>query len=490
MFASKVAKPQAKAAEGSTSRLRPHRPTLLRHRLSHDPTRNGRNSGEKQESVGEKTPLEAALGGVSWDFSKIPVFPRELASRGQQAAVQPKFAIGAIDDPLEREADAVADHVMGMAEPSPSVSTAPLRISRKCATCDEDKQALQTKPARAPNAAIQVPPIVHETLRSPGQPLDPTTREFFESRFGYDFSDVQIHTSPSAAESAERIGALAYTAGSQVVFGSGKYAPDSTASQHLLAHELTHVVQQTGATPMPCVVQRAPDKPKAEKAPFRDCTEATTLNSNPRRDLIKVLDLAQRFVNGAIGKLEIDPETEPKGSSYRVALERHFLNPSKAQRMGILGNFKAIYEKLKPGNVRCAANDQELATCAQNPDGEIAAFMRDGEFVLCFNFWVMSPLCKATTLIHEPAHAVGIGSGKTHPPYRRGAEYPFGATLPSKDQTAAIRSDNPDAYAYFAAHVWRDIDMECIPPLAEVIDVRSTKDALPVTREKKDQERK
>ncbi|WP_035356597.1 hypothetical protein [Edaphobacter aggregans] len=110
------------------------------------------------------------------------------------------------------------------------------------------------------------------------------------------------------------------------------------------------MIQQTGATPASGVVQRAPDKPAAEKekAPFRDCTEATTMNSNPRRALIQALDLAQRFVNGAIGKLEIDPEVESKGSSYRVALERHFLNPSKAQRMGILSVFKAIYEKLNP----------------------------------------------------------------------------------------------------------------------------------------------
>jgi hypothetical protein len=99
------------------------------------------------------------------------------------------------------------------------------------------------------------------------------------------------------------------------------------------------------------------------------------------------------------------------------------------------------------------------------------------------------PLCKARIPIHEAAHAVGTGSGKTHPPNRAGAEYPFGGTPPSKDQTAAIRSDNPDAYGYFAAHVWRDIDMEC-NQLDEIIDIRSTKDALPVTREKKDEGRK
>ena len=308
-----------------------------------------------------------------------------------------------------------------------------------------------------------------------------------EPRFGHDFSRVRVHSDSTAGRSARDLDAHAFTVGNEIVFGPGRFAPETREGKSLLAHELTHVIQQTGATHGSGVVQRAPDKPPAEKekAAFRDCTEATTMNSNPRRALIQALDLAQRFVNGAICKLEIDPEAEPKGSSYRVALERHFLNPSKAQRIGILSVFKAIFPKLKPGNVRCAANDQELATCAQNIGGDIAAFMRDGESVLCFNFWVMSPLCKAKILIHEAAHAVGIGSGQTHPPNRAGGAYPFGATPPSADQTAAVRSNNPDAYGYFAAHVWRDIDMECIQ-LDEIIDVRSTKDALPVTREKKD----
>jgi hypothetical protein len=125
--------------------------------------------------------------------------------------------------------------------------------------------------------------------------------------------------------------------------------------------------------------------------------------------------------------------------------------------MGFLSVFKAIYEKLKPGNVRCAANDQELATCAQNIGGDIAAF-HEG--------WGIRPLLQL--LGHEPTLQGGDPDSRGRArrrdrerqnalPNRHGAEYPFGATPPSKDQTAAIRSDNPDGYAYFAAHVWQDI---------------------------------
>ena len=90
----------------------------------------------------------------------------------------------------------------------------------------------------------EVPPIVHEVLRSPGQPLDPATRAFFEPRFGHDFSSVRVHTDPLAAESARAVNALAYTVGRDVVFGEKRYDPGSRKGIRLLAHELAHTVQQ------------------------------------------------------------------------------------------------------------------------------------------------------------------------------------------------------------------------------------------------------
>ena len=89
-----------------------------------------------------------------------------------------------------------------------------------------------------------VPPIVHEVLRSPGQPLDAATRAFMEPRFGHDFSRVRVHTDTKAAESARAVSALAYTVGRDVVFGAEQYAPGTSVGQRLMAHELTHVVQQ------------------------------------------------------------------------------------------------------------------------------------------------------------------------------------------------------------------------------------------------------
>lgn len=98
------------------------------------------------------------------------------------------------------------------------------------------------------------PPIVHEVLGSPGQSLDSATRGFMESRFGHDFSRVRIHTDSQADKSAQSVNALAYTVGSDVVFRSGEYAPQTRTGRHLLAHELTHVIQQSSDAPLPEVL--------------------------------------------------------------------------------------------------------------------------------------------------------------------------------------------------------------------------------------------
>jgi hypothetical protein len=90
---------------------------------------------------------------------------------------------------------------------------------------------------------------VYDVLGSSGQPLDAATRAFFEPRFGHDFSRVRVHADSKAAESARAVNALAYTVGSNVVFGAGQYQPGAAGGRHLLGHELTHVVQQQGQAP-------------------------------------------------------------------------------------------------------------------------------------------------------------------------------------------------------------------------------------------------
>jgi hypothetical protein len=121
----------------------------------------------------------------------------------------------------------------------------------ECAECRKKRETgmLQRKATRlsAVNShSSEAPAIVHEVLRSPGQPLDSATRAFMEPRFDHDFSRVRVHTDAKAADSARAVNALAYTVGRDVVFGDGQYVPRSDAGERLLAHELAHVIQQNG----------------------------------------------------------------------------------------------------------------------------------------------------------------------------------------------------------------------------------------------------
>jgi Domain of unknown function (DUF4157) len=119
-------------------------------------------------------------------------------------------------------------------------------IAGECSECKK-KQPLQRQAVNS-QAIEEVPPIVGEVLRSDGQPIDSETRTLMEPRFQQDFSAVKVHTDSRAAASAKAVNALAYTVGRDIVFGAGQYQPKTQQGQQILAHELTHVVQQAHLT--------------------------------------------------------------------------------------------------------------------------------------------------------------------------------------------------------------------------------------------------
>jgi Domain of unknown function (DUF4157) len=156
---------------------------------------------------------------------------------------QKKMAIGRAGDALEREADRVADRLLTTGE-SDAQSVPSIQRWQTAASGNNDEQP--------------VPDLVHDVLDSPGQALGADVRAFFGPRFGQDFSRVRIHTDAKAATSAQAVNALAYTAGHHIVFGTGKYS-SAGEGRRVLAHELTHVVQQTGTSVHGGVVQRQQD---------------------------------------------------------------------------------------------------------------------------------------------------------------------------------------------------------------------------------------
>jgi hypothetical protein len=148
--------------------------------------------------------------------------------------IQRKLTLGNQDDAVEKEADLMAVQATQMTE---------TEIRRKSIS-----PVTSHARSASDNEVIGVPGIVHEVLRSPGQPLDTATQAYMESRFGYDFCNVRIHADTKAAESARMLEARAYTAGNNVVFGDSLYRSGEKSGLSLLAHELTHVVQQSKQT--------------------------------------------------------------------------------------------------------------------------------------------------------------------------------------------------------------------------------------------------
>jgi hypothetical protein len=169
---------------------------------------------------------------IGFDFSRISVHAKT------PVGIQPKLTIGAPGDAFEQEADRVAEQVMRMPEP-PARSQVPTGLIKHPVA---PSNQVQTNTGNRGGTAA--PPIVHDVLRSTGQPLDAATRAFMEPRFGHDFSKVRVHADARAAESARSMNALAYTVGRDLVFGSGQYETRGARGRALLAHELVHTVQQ------------------------------------------------------------------------------------------------------------------------------------------------------------------------------------------------------------------------------------------------------
>ncbi|HET9399168.1 MAG TPA: DUF4157 domain-containing protein, partial [Sphingomicrobium sp.] len=167
------------------------------------------------------------------------------------------LTVGTADDPAEREADMMADQALA-GLPLLRPVRAPSTVRRMCADCEEEEdKKIRRKSGGAPDAigGRSAPSAVTSLLARPGQSLDPATRSYFEARFDRGFRDVTIHDGPSADAAAHSIGAKAFTAGSQIAFARGEFAPHTDSGRRLLAHELAHVAQQSRT------IRRKPDKP-------------------------------------------------------------------------------------------------------------------------------------------------------------------------------------------------------------------------------------
>ena len=175
--------------------------------------------------------------------------------------LQPKLEIGAVDDPLEHEADRVAEQVLRMPEPDPP-SGGTRKLQRKCAECEEEEEKKLQRRANSAGALAgqPAPDAVHQVLAQPGRPLDRESRAYFEPRLGIDLGGVRVHDDSDAVQSSRMVGARAYTVGNHIAFAD-RVDPQSQGGMRLLAHELAHVVQQSNGGPKAVSRDDAPAAP-------------------------------------------------------------------------------------------------------------------------------------------------------------------------------------------------------------------------------------
>ena len=217
--------------------------------------------------------------------------------------IQAKLTVNQPNDPYEKEADTMADKVVqrvsnksfpGTRDTQKTFFTkSNLPAQRKCAECEkEEKNSLQTKPGN--ETAASAPASIESSLnasKGSGNTLPHTARAQMENSFGVDFSNVRIHNDSNAVNMNKDLNAQAFTHGDDIYFNAGKYDTEGASGQHLLAHELTHVVQQNDGIKEKHIVQRtlAQSMPTVNGA-FGIDMQTQTFATNNRTGLTGTID--------------------------------------------------------------------------------------------------------------------------------------------------------------------------------------------------------
>ena len=289
-----------------------------------------------------------------------------------------------------------------------------------------------------------------QSLKGGGQQLPKSVRSFFESRFGYDFSGVRVHTDSRAAETAKAVSATAFTTGKDVVFGAGEYAPEASTGKRLLAHELTHVVQQAdgarsgaslegrypallsacSAYPSPCIQRSngggsggssltsgsASGGSASGAVATGPCGVGNSCSADQCAEIRPALDLARELVSRAKSDLAPARRGGSLSEQTRRALLWHFRTESRSDIERIWNKFDEIERRLNTGVSIFTCNDP-ARHCRLGPIPIIGiipaavAYTYHGTsrpITLCSPFFWSGRRSQATTIIHEAGHNMGL----------------------------------------------------------------------------------
>lgn len=228
----------------------------------------------------------------------------------EKSPVQFSLKIGQPGDIYEREADAMAERVVNT--PDTELQS---KLEQPGAEISPPEHDLQTKPilqkadSGTPTGGEQIANQLNDN-KGKGSPLDEATRNRMEPAFGADFSNVRVHTDSNAAQLSKDLGAQAFTHGSDIYFNSGKYNPESSEGKHLIAHELTHTLQQTSGSEIHQIAQRQTLPRVNNTAREADVKETSKAFS---RVIEQTLGLEEGYVeNPDRSDLGLPPEDEVK----------------------------------------------------------------------------------------------------------------------------------------------------------------------------------
>lgn len=289
----------------------------------------------------------------------------------------------------------------------------------------DQEELVQARPAGPVGQSSKVTPDIEtrvNALRGAGQPLPESVRAFFEPRFGYDFSDVRIHTDPLAAESAVAVNARSYTVGHDVVFDAGQYAPGTEAGKRLLAHELSHVMQQNSFQTSLLSAHNLQRKPVFKKCEGKEET------------LSSAIDEAKKSASRALLALKGERLESIEKEHVQTALRNNFGDVTAKQKTTITDRYANIHDTLDSKEITCIdkkKKDKKTTICAE-------AHVGRNKIALYLDFWQDVCGSKGEMILHEAAHNAGakndIHKDEGYPP-KKNAE------------------DNSYSYQYFAADV-------------------------------------
>lgn len=342
---------------------------------------------------------------------------RSEAATRHPIRMRKQLAITSPGDAFEMEADRAAQS-LGTGKPAPPVS----RFDRH--------------PAPNEYKSKEVPGLVHEVLQSSGQPLDRTTREFMSKQFGHDFGHVTIHTDAPAIESARAVNANAYTVGNHLVFGAGRYSPNTHTGKQLLAHELAHVLQQNSAGSAASLVQR--QQSTAWYPTFTGCSPAQDRRLDfqitfARTRVEQTISALQDFLTEKPSRVGIITGTES-------GLLRHFGTSEPAYVKRIITGLGKILARLRKGsqNWRCADATQCQKICRGVP---FACASPTIPVTFCPPHFAEGDGYGTMILIHETGHQAGFAFHTYDPIAARTAMQPKDIAITSSDSFASLVDD-------------------------------------------------